>query len=176
VILEQNITNFCNDSNEMIAMNISPSSLRNPKFLAKAKELISRKANIKNRLIFLLNETHYYSQTNRYNSILKAFRDMGVLIAIERLGAIHTSFLYLRDLDIDIVRFDSSYTKDIKNIKYKNIIDGFNIMAHKKGVKTWIKMVESKEIKEEIKELNIDYMQGKYLAPVIKKYENKETV
>jgi diguanylate cyclase (GGDEF)-like protein len=176
IILEQNIIKCCNDSNEMFAMNISPSSLRNPNFLAKARELINAKKDIKNRLIFLLNETHYYSQINRYNSTLKVFRDMGVLIAIERLGATHTSFLYLRDLDIDIVRFDSSYTKDIENTKYKNIIDGFNIMAHKKGVKTWIKMVESEETKVKVKELKIDYIQGKYLAPVVKKYESKETV
>ncbi|NPA58999.1 MAG: EAL domain-containing protein, partial [Epsilonproteobacteria bacterium] len=108
----------------------------------------------------------------RYNNILKMFRDMGVLIAIDRLGAIHTSFLYLRDLDIDIVRFDSSYTKDITNKKYKDIVDGFNIMAHKKGVKTWIKMVESKDIYGVTKELDIDYAQGKYLALMRKEYEN----
>lgn len=172
MILEENITKCCNNSKEMFAMNISPNSLRNPNFLAKAKELISRKTDIKNRLIFLLNETHYYSQINRYNSTLKIFRDMGVLIAIERLGAIHTSFLYLRDLDIDIVRFDSSYTKDIEDEKYKNIIDGFNVMAHEKGVKTWIKMVESEETKIKANELKIDYIQGKYLAPVVKKYES----
>lgn len=172
MILEQNINKCCNDSKEMFAMNISPSSLRNPHFLAKAKELINTKKEIKDRLIFLLNETHYYSQINRYNSTLKVFRDMGVLIAIERLGAIHTSFLYLRDLDIDIVRFDSSYSKDIENEKYMSIIDGFNIMAHKKGVKTWIKMVESEETKTIAKELKIDYIQGKYLAPVVKKYES----
>ncbi len=172
MILEQNIAHCSNGYKGLFAMNISPSSLRNPSFIFRAKELIGASKEIKNRLIFLLSEFHYYPQIKRYNSTLKLFRNMGVLIAIERLGAIHTSFLYLRDLDIDIVRFDSFYTKDIENEKYKSIIDGFNLMAHKKGVKTWIKKVESEDIKKKIKELKIDYIQGKYLAPVIKKYEN----
>lgn len=169
MILEENIAKCCDNSKEIFAMNISPSSLRNPSFIFKAKELLSSK---KNRLIFLLSESHYYSQINKFNSTLKTLRDMGVMIAIDRLGSIHTSFLYLRDLDIDIVRYDSFYTKDIVDEKYKSIIDGFNVMAHNKGVKTWIKMVESQDIKDEAKNLKIDYIQGNFMAPVIKKYEN----
>jgi len=95
-----------------------------------------------------------------------------VSIAIDRLGAIHTSFLYLRDLDIDVVRFDSFYTKDIEKNSNKSIIDGFNLMAHKKGVKTWIKMIENEDIKQEAKKLKVDYLQGKYLAPLEKFYDN----
>jgi len=169
MVLEQNIAKCCSESKEIFAMNISPSSLRNPSFIFRAKELLGSNKKIKNRLIFLLSESHYYSQINKYNSTLNRLRDMGVMIAIDRLGAIHTSFLYLRDLDIDIVRYDSFYTKDEK---YKSIIDGFNVMAHNKGVKTWIKMVESQDIQNEAKELNIDYIQGNFLAPVEKKYEN----
>jgi EAL domain-containing protein (putative c-di-GMP-specific phosphodiesterase class I) len=172
MVLEENITKCCDKSNIMFAMNISPSSLRNPSFIIKAKELIISNENIKNKIVFLLNEKEYYSQIKKYNTTLKMFRDMGVLIAIDRLGAIHTSFLYLRDLDIDIVRFDSYYTKDITDKKSKDIVDGFNVMAHKKGVKTWIKMVENKEIYNVAKELNIDYIQGKYLALMKKAYEN----
>lgn len=172
MVLEQNIAKCCGESKEIFAMNISPSSLRNLDFLIKAKELIRANKNIKNRLIFLLNEVQYYSHISKYNSTLNSLRDMGILIAIDRLGAIHTSFLYLRDLDIDIVRFDSFYTKDIGDKKCESIIDGFNIMAHKKDIKTWIKMVETEEIKVKAKELGVDYLQGKYLAPVEKKYEN----
>jgi EAL domain-containing protein (putative c-di-GMP-specific phosphodiesterase class I) len=172
MVLEENIAKCCTLKDNIFAMNISPSSLRNPSFIIKAKELIISNENIKNKIVFLLNEKEYYSQIKKYNTTLKMFRDMGVLIAIDRLGAIHTSFLYLRDLDIDIVRFDSYYTKDITDKKSKDIVDGFNVMAHKKGVKTWIKMVENKEIYNVAKELNIDYIQGKYLALMKKAYEN----
>ena len=172
MILEQNITKCYSNSNEIFAMNISPSSLRNPGFMFKAKELLSTNKEVKKRIIFLLSESHYYSQISKYNNTINIFRDMGVLIAIDRLGAIHTSFLYLRDLDIDIVRYDSFYTKDIVDEKYNNIIDGFNVMAHNKGVKTWIKMLETQEMNDKAKELKIDYTQGNFIASIEKKYEN----
>lgn len=166
MVLEEIIIYCSTQYDKKFAINISPSSLRNPNFLLRAKELINSNDDIKNRVIFLLNEFQYHSQIQRYNSTLQSLRKMGILIAIERLGAIHTSFLYLRDLDIDIVRFDSSYTKNITDENVKSIIDGFNMMAHAKGVKTWLKMIESQDVKEEAQKLKIDYLQGKYLSPV----------
>ncbi|WP_455757230.1 EAL domain-containing protein [Sulfurimonas sp.] len=155
------------------AISISPTSLRNHNFLTKAKEIINENPHAKGKIIFILSEIEYYSHIDKYNSILLSLKELGVKIAIDRLGSIHTSFLYFRDLDIDIVRFDPFYNKDIKNDKYNSIIKGFNSMAHIKGVKTWIKMVENKELKEFAQKINIDYIQGKELANLEKHYEDK---
>jgi diguanylate cyclase (GGDEF)-like protein len=172
MILEKNISKCINSNEEIFAISISPTSIRNPLFLTKVKELFSRNPKAKNRVIFLLSENEYYSKIDRYNAILQSLRDIGVMIAIDRLGSIHTSFLYLRDLDIDIVRFDSFYTKEKNESKYKSIIEGFNTMAHQKNVKTWIKMIEDEDTKKLSEELEVDYLQGKYLAPLVKKYES----
>ena len=166
MVLEKIITTCINSDKDIFAISISPTSIRNPLFLNKVKELINSNLGAKNRIIFLLSENEYYPRIDKYNSTLQVLRDIGIKIAIDRLGSIHTSFLYLRDLDIDIVRFDSYYTKDVN--KYKNIIDGFNTMAHQKNIKTWIKMVENEDINRLSEELGIDYSQGKYLAPLEK--------
>jgi diguanylate cyclase (GGDEF)-like protein len=163
----QEIVKRCKDLNkELFAVSISPTSIRNPLFFRDVKELFDNNKDAKNRIIFLLSENEYYPRIDKYNRTIQALRDIGIKIAVDRLGSIHTSFLYLRDLDIDIVRFDSFYTKEID--KYKDIIDGFNIMAHQKNFKTWIKMVENENINSIAKELKIDYLQGKYLAPLEK--------
>ena len=172
MILEKNIYNCRNTSTEIFAMSISPTSLRNPLFLDKVKELINNNIEIKNRIIFLFSEVEYYSNLDKFNSILKSLREWGVMVGVDRLGSIHTSFLYLRDLDIDIIRFDSYYTKEIESLRYSSIVEGFNVMAHNKGVKTWIKMLENENSALKAKEIKIDYLQGKYLAVVEKKYEN----
>lgn len=152
------------DKNIIYAFSISPRSLRNSIFVSKAKELLINLKESRFKIMFILNELEYYPQISKYNSIIKSFKDLGVLITIDRLGSLHTSFLYLRELDIDVVRFDSTYSK--KSDKYKDIIDGLNFMAHKKGVKTWIKMIENKDIYDMANNLNIDYKQGKFLASV----------
>jgi len=143
------------------AINILPTSLRNEKFLSRAKELLKES---KNKVIFVLFEMEYYSHISRYNSIINTLKEYGVLFCIDRVASIHTSFLYLRELDIDIVRYDTYYSRPEKLEKNHSIIEGFNFIAHEKGLKTWIKNIEDEKSLQLANDLNIDYLQGKYLS------------
>ncbi len=172
MILEKIVSHYEFEDSLMLAINIAPSSLRDRKFFFKVRELIDENEKIKNNIIFILDEIGHYSNIYEYNTILQSLKNLGIKIALDRLGMVHSTFLYLRDLDVDIVRFDSLYTKDITNKKYNSIISGFNSMAHEIGVKTWIKMVENQESKEFAEKIGIDYIQGKQIAPLIKIYED----
>ncbi|ADN08053.1 bifunctional diguanylate cyclase/phosphodiesterase [Sulfurimonas autotrophica] len=163
MVLEEILKNCIYEEN-IYAVNILPTSLRNDKFLAKTKELLKEYAGT--QVMFVLNEMQYYSYISRYNSIIKSLKSLGVLIAIDRLGAIHTSFLYLRELDIDVVRFDTYYSNIDKISQNRSIIDGFNVMAHENGVKTWIKNIEDEATYILVKEMDIDYVEGKYLSKI----------
>jgi len=171
MILEHSLIHCVNKHDDIFAINISPASLRNEKFIFKAKEFLKERTPKENNIMFILNEQEYYSHVSRYNSIINSFRTLGVLIAVDRLGSLHTSFLYLRELDIDIIRFDSYYSKDIKSKKNHSIISGFITMAKEKGVKTWIKNLEDEESLNIAKEMKVDYFQGKYLANLEKIYD-----
>ena len=168
MVLEESISKCSDADKNKFVISISPTSMRNPIFQNRVKELLSMNIHVKDRIIFLLSEIEYYPRVEKYNKTLQMFRNLGVKIAIDRLGSIHTSFLYLRDLDIDIVRFDSFYTKDIDNFKNKSIIDGYNKMAHENNIKTWIKMIENKDVNNLARELDVDYLQGKYLSELEK--------
>ncbi|MDO8455117.1 MAG: GGDEF domain-containing protein [Sulfurimonas sp.] len=166
MVLEKIVACINDKESEIFALTIAPTSLRNPIFLTKIKELI------KNKIMFIISEQEYYSHSDKFNNTLKSLREMGILIAIDKLGALHTSFLYMRDLEVDVVRFDSQLTKEIKNRNYNSIIIGFIAMAQARGVKTWMKMIESEDTKIEAIKLQIDYLQGKYLSELEKIYEN----
>ena len=172
LVLQKVVLHCMDETEAVLCVSIHPTSLRNHNFLTKTKNLLNENKNIKNRLIFMTSEMEYYSHTDRYNATLQSLRREGVKIGIDRLGSLHTSFLYLRDLEIDIVRFDSFYTKDFTKEKNKNIIEGLNATAHFRGVKTWIKMLEDKEMKEQASGMGIDYLQGRELAELEKKYED----
>jgi len=150
-------------SDETIAINIFPTSLRNEKFLSRIKELLTNK---KTNIMFVLSEMEYYSYTERYNTIIQSLKSFGVKIVIDRVASIHTSFLYLRELDIDMVRFDTYYSSYEKMEKNRDILLGFTTMAHAKGVGTWIKNIEDKASYNLAKELEIDFFQGKYLSKI----------
>ena len=144
------------------AITILPTSLRNDKFLFRLRELFEEYGALK--LIFILSESEYYAYTKRYNAILHSLKKMGIQIAIDRVGSLHASFLYLRELDIDIIRFDTYYSNDEKLKKNFNIVDGFVMMAHEKGIKTWIRNIQTQESFALAQKLKADYIQGKYLS------------
>jgi len=143
------------------ALNISPTSLRNEKFLNSCKALL-KDSSIK--VMFVLSELEYFSYTSKYNSIINSLKRIGVLFAIDRVGSLHTSYLYLRELDIDVIRFDTYFSNQERLKANDSIIKGFNIMAHEKGIKSWIKNIDSEDTLSLSKELKIDYIQGKELS------------
>ena len=161
MVLEKVLEICALENKNFVSINILPASLRNEKFLSRAKELLREK---NKKIMFVLFEMEYYSHTNRYNAIIDSLKEYGVTFAVDRLASIHTSFLYLRDLNIDVVRFDTYYSRQEKLSKKVGIVEGFNLMAHEKGIKTWIKNIEDETSYTIAKALNIDYIQGKYLA------------
>ena len=164
MILEEIVFEHMKRDKQIYALQISPKSLRNKHFYKRAEELLLQNKEIQKRLMFVLSETEYFSHIDKYKNILNSLRALGALITIDRLGAIQTSFLYLRELDIDCVRFDPFYTKEIQNEKYRTILEGFNTIAHKNSIKSWVKIVENKKEYELASNLGIDYIQGNYLA------------
>ncbi|MCF6330148.1 MAG: GGDEF domain-containing protein [Sulfurimonas sp.] len=172
MVLEKTIQNCSKDNDDIFAINISPTSIRNYTFLTKVKELLSNNKHVKNRVMFILYEKEYYSHLDRYKEILKSLRLLGVQIVIDKVGANHSSFIYLRELEVDAIRIDGIYTKEIKNSKYRNILDGFILIAKTNDIKVWMKMIEDEDSYNKIKNLKVDYFQGKYLAQLEKIYEN----
>ena len=149
------------EAQHTIAINILPTSLRNDKFQARVKELMRES---KTKIMFVLFEMEYYSFVAKYKNIIKTLREYGVIFAIDRVGSIHSSFLYLRELPIDVIRYDTYYSKEERLEQNRSIIDGFNLMVHERGIKSWIKNVEDEKTYNLANEIGIDYIQGKYLC------------
>lgn len=169
VMVIQKAIELCKKSkSDRYAVTIAATSIRNPLLFIKIKELLNQDETLKGRIILLFSENEYYPKIDRFNALLRQLRETGALIAIDRVGSLHTSFLYLRDLDIDIMRLSPFYTQNIEKKSHHSFVRGFQVMAHEKGVKSWMRMVEDEKSKEVAEELGIDYLQGKYLAPLEK--------
>ena len=73
----------------------------------------------------------------------------------------------LKELEIDIVRFDQHYGKKITDKGYQSLLRGLNLSAHFLGVKTWIRMIEDEEAKLMAESIGVDYIQGKAIGNIV---------
>ena len=154
------------EAGRKIAIDVAPSSLRNPLFFEQIMMLMSNNEELKDRLVFVISENGYYHQTQQFNARLQAFRRAGICIALDRLGGLQTSIRYLHDLEVDIIRFESHLGKTITDPKSAALVEGLKHTIKALGSRSWIRMVEDAEHYAVAQRIGIDFIQGRYLSPI----------
>jgi EAL domain-containing protein (putative c-di-GMP-specific phosphodiesterase class I) len=129
--------------------------------------LFERFPSARNKITLMFEEKEYCHQLERFVHQISHYRRAGYKIALDRLGGYHTTLLYLKELEVDIARFDPLYTRHIKEAGYQNIIQGLNLSAHLCGAKTWISMIEDEYTDNLVQSLKINYRQGNYFGRVL---------
>ena len=86
---------------------------------------------------------------------------MGCRFALDDFGSGLSSFGYLKKLQVDILKIDGMFIRDIlkdetDRIFVKSIID----IAHTLNIKTVAEFVENQEMFEVVRTLGSDYVQG----------------
>jgi len=143
-------------------ISLSAITLRNSLFFQRALELLQHYPHAQNKVVLLLDEKEYCPYIKRFREQIAQYRAVGYKIGLDRLGGNHITLMYLKEFQVDFVRFDSVYSRHIKEEKYQNIIQGLNITAHLCGATTWIGMIEDNESDKIAKQLKINYRQGNY--------------
>jgi len=158
---------LCDEENRNFVLTISPVTLRSPHFFENAVTLFERHPNARHKITLLFEEKEYCHQLERFEHQIHHYRQAGYKIGLDRLGGYHTTLLYLKELEVDIVRFDPLYSRNIKHTGYQNIIQGLNLSAHLCGAKTWMSMIEESEADQLALSFNINYRQGNYLGKIL---------
>lgn len=165
-VLEQ-IGKVCDDQNRQFVMSVSSVTLRNPHFFEHALTLFERYPLARNKITLMFEEKEYCHQLERFAHQIAHYRKAGYKIALDRLGGYHTALLYLKEVEVDVVRFDPLYSRNIKKAGYQNLIQGLNLSAHLCGAKTWISMIEDADSDQLAQSLKINYRQGNYHGKIL---------
>ena len=88
-------------------------------------------------------------------------QEMGCAVALDDFGVGLSSFNYIKNFFVDIIKIDGSFVKHIVDEGVdKTIVKTINDMAHSLGIKTVAEYVENQDILTIISELGVDYAQG----------------
>ncbi len=168
MLLEYLIDICCSSEIEdmKFALTLFPSTIRNHTFFYNVQMLFSNNIKAKGHIVFVLGEQEYYTQISRYNDVLQSYRRMGILIAIDRFGTYQTSMMYLKELGVDIMRFDLHYGKEIKQRGYQQLLKGLNMSAQLLGAKTWVRMIEDEEAMAIAESIGVDFIQGNQIGRI----------
>ncbi|MEZ0232271.1 MAG: putative bifunctional diguanylate cyclase/phosphodiesterase [Methylophilaceae bacterium] len=92
---------------------------------------------------------------------LKSFRQGGIQIAIDDFGTGYSSLAYLKKFEIDYVKIDQSFVKNIKaGSDDMALCEAIIVMAHTLGFKVIAEGVETIEQRDLLTAVDCDYAQG----------------
>jgi diguanylate cyclase (GGDEF)-like protein/PAS domain S-box-containing protein len=96
---------------------------------------------------------------------LLAFRDAGVQVAIDDFGTGYSSLSYLNRLDIDYLKIDQSFVRNLgKSASDLALCEAIIIMAHKLGLKTIAEGVSTDVQRDILANAGCDYAQGYFYS------------
>lgn len=92
---------------------------------------------------------------------MNAFHELGCKFALDDFGVGFSSYEYLKNLPVDLVKIDGSFVKNMLNDPIdKAMVRSMHDVACAMGMETVAEYVENSEIMVELGKIGVDYAQG----------------
>lgn len=112
-------------------------------------------------IVFEITETASINDLERAMGFLKTLKSMGCSLSLDDFGIGFTSFLYLKEMQIDYIKIAGSFIKNMdKNINDQLFVKAITDVARGMDIKTIAEFVEKDETVGLLRKYGVDYAQG----------------
>ncbi len=142
-------------------INLSGQSLSNEAVLSYLVERINYYQIPAEKLCFEITETAAITNLLDATHFIDEMKQLGCQFALDDFGSGLSSYGYLKNLQIDYLKIDGGFVKDICTdpVDYA-VVKSINDIGHAMGLKTIAEFVESDEVLSWLQRLGVDYSQG----------------
>lgn len=162
--------------NYVFSINLSGTSLGDKSLLGFIREQFVIYSIPPENICFEITETAAIVNLKNTISLFTALRKLGCSFALDDFGSGMSSFMYLKNFDVDYLKIDGSFVKDMHSNKIDHaMVRSIHSVAEAMNIKTVAEFVENKAILKELKSIGVHYGQGLYLGepiPIKKLIEN----
>ena len=166
--LRQLLNKSAEQCNYAFSINLSGTSLSDNSLLDYIREQFAIYAVPPSAICFEITETAAIVNLKNTINLFAALRKLGCTFALDDFGSGMSSFMYLKNFDVDYLKIDGSFVKemDINKIDHA-MVRSIHSVAEAMNIKTVAEFVESDAILKELKNIGVHYGQGLFLgAPV----------
>jgi diguanylate cyclase (GGDEF)-like protein/PAS domain S-box-containing protein len=153
------------DNLGLCSINLSGNSLCDKEFLEFVVRTFNSTEIPPHKICFEITETAAIANLTGATEFIKKIKEIGCYFALDDFGSGLSSFAYLKNLPVDILKIDGIFVKDIArdSVDYA-MVKSINEIGHVMGKQTVAEFVEDKEILNKLKEIGVDYAQGYYFS------------
>ena len=162
--------------NYVFSINLSGTSLGDKSLLGYIREQFAIYSIPPECICFEITETAAIVNLKNTIQLFTALRKLGCSFALDDFGSGMSSFMYLKNFEVDYLKIDGSFVKDMHVNKIDHaMVRSIHSVAEAMNIKTVAEFVENKAILKELKNIGVHYGQGLYLGepvPIKKLIEN----
>jgi EAL domain-containing protein (putative c-di-GMP-specific phosphodiesterase class I) len=145
----------------MVAINLSGGTLEDPSFVEHILALIEQHGVDPRRLCFEITETLAVRNLAQVSRFMGQLRGAGCRIALDDFGVGMSSFGYLKNLPVDMIKIDGSFVQDLTSDPMSHaIVRAVTDIGHQRGMQVVAEWVDSEAIIQALAALGVDHAQG----------------
>ncbi|MCF7989780.1 MAG: EAL domain-containing protein [Thiohalocapsa sp.] len=146
---------------ERYSINLSGTSLGDERLADFLREQFAEFQIAPRRIGFEITETAAIAHLERTRAFIRSMRELGCTFSLDDFGSGLSSFGYLRDLDVDMIKIDGAFVRDIaKDPIAREMVASIHKMAKLMGKHTIAEFVEDDAILGNLRQIGVDYAQG----------------
>ena len=143
------------------SINLSGQSLGDDDILEFIEEEIRQSGLPASCLCFEITESAAVSNLDKAQSFIDRLRTVGCGISLDDFGAGLSSFAYLKNFNVDILKIDGSFILDItENRISESMVAAITQVAKVMKLRTVAEFVENDETRELLASMGVDFAQG----------------
>jgi EAL domain-containing protein (putative c-di-GMP-specific phosphodiesterase class I) len=148
-----------------LSINLSGRVIDDPDLLTQLTHLLNTSGINPKRLVFELTETAALADVNAAIDLMSELQSLGCRFALDDFGVGFSSFYYLRELPVDIVKIDGSFIKNLTtNPKGQVFVKALTEMASALGKATVAEFVEDESTLKLLAKLGVVFAQGYHIG------------
>ncbi len=143
------------------SINLSGQSFNTEDFLDFLIQSLDSAAFAVEKITFEITETVAADSLVHVENFISEIKRFGCKFSLDDFGTGYSSYSYLKNLNVDYLKIDGAFIKDILNSSTDAaMVKSMNEIAHSLGLETIAEYVENRQIQELLKEIGVDYAQG----------------
>ncbi|MEH6368083.1 MAG: EAL domain-containing protein [Pseudomonas marincola] len=147
------------------AINLSGSTIGDPEFLAFLRQQLKRPGIDPRQICFEITETSAIANLTDAMHFIKELQVLGCKFSLDDFGVGMSSFAYLKNLPVDYLKIDGGFVKDMLSDPIdRAMVEMINRIAQVMGKATIAEFVENEQIRQELEDIGVDYVQGYGIA------------
>ncbi len=148
-------------SGATFSVNLSGQSLGDDEILAFIEEEIEHSGLPASCICFEITESAAVSKLHKAQTFIDRLREIGCGISLDDFGAGLSSFAYLKNFNVDMLKIDGSFIRDITDNRIsESMVAAITQVAKVMHLQTVAEYVETEKTRDLLSSMGVDFVQG----------------